>query len=179
MLFSYGSLLNKNVQIANFGRGLTGREDALPAYARRMVPIIDPKLMASSGESHHANVEPTSNPQDAASGIVFEITEQELAAADIYEEVAEYRRISVTLKSGDQASVYLECGLSLAHHLHQGPVTRSGKGEKPEQNGAINSGLSHYIQVVTAISRDCLLDRLDPLPPLTVVFIQVPFRSER
>ena len=106
LLFSYGTLQNKNVQIANFGRELTGRADALPGYARRMVPIIDPKLMASSGESHHANVEPTSNSQDAVAGIVFEITEQELAATDSYEEVAEYRRISVTLKSGNQAWVY-------------------------------------------------------------------------
>jgi gamma-glutamylcyclotransferase (GGCT)/AIG2-like uncharacterized protein YtfP len=107
LLFSYGSLQNKNVQIANFGRELTGREDALPGYARGLVPIIDPKLMASSGESHHANVAPSSNPRDAVAGIVFEITEQELAAADIYEEVAEYRRIFVTLKSGHQAWVYL------------------------------------------------------------------------
>jgi gamma-glutamylcyclotransferase (GGCT)/AIG2-like uncharacterized protein YtfP len=107
LLFSYGSLQNKNVQIANFGRELNGREDALPGYARGLVPIIDPKLMASSGESHHANVVPTSNAQDAVAGTVFEITEQELAAADIYEEVAEYRRISVKLKSGNRAWVYL------------------------------------------------------------------------
>jgi gamma-glutamylcyclotransferase (GGCT)/AIG2-like uncharacterized protein YtfP len=106
-LFSYGSLQDKNVQIANFGRELTGREDALPGYARGLVPILDPKLMASSGESHYANVVPTSNAQDSVAGTVFEITEQELAATDIYEEVAEYRRISVKLKSGDRAWVYL------------------------------------------------------------------------
>jgi len=46
-------------------------------------------------------------PEDAVSGTVFEITEQELAAADKYEEVAEYRRISVTLRSGDEAWVYV------------------------------------------------------------------------
>lgn len=107
LLFSYGSLKNKNVQIANFGRELTGHEDALPGYARGRVPIIDPKLMAASGESHHANVVPTSNANDAVSGTAFEITEQELAAADIYEEVADYRRIYLTLKSGNQAWVYL------------------------------------------------------------------------
>jgi gamma-glutamylcyclotransferase (GGCT)/AIG2-like uncharacterized protein YtfP len=95
LLFSYGTLQDKNVQIANFGRELTGREDALPGYARRMVA------------SHHANVEPSSNPEDAVSGTVFEITEQELAAADKYEEIAEYRRISVTLRSGDRAWVYV------------------------------------------------------------------------
>jgi gamma-glutamylcyclotransferase (GGCT)/AIG2-like uncharacterized protein YtfP len=107
LLFSYGTLQNKNVQIANFGRELTGREDALPGYSRRMVPIDNPEVAALSGESHHANVEPSSNPEDAVSGTVFEITEQELAAADKYEEVVEYRRIAVALRSGDQAWVYV------------------------------------------------------------------------
>ena len=71
-----------------------------------MVPA-NPKVVSLSGESHHANAEPSSNPEDSVFGTVFEITEQELAAADIYEEVAEYRRISVTLRSGDQAWVYV------------------------------------------------------------------------
>ena len=107
LLFSYGTLQNKNVQIATFGRELTGRKDALPGYARRMVSVVAPKVAALSGESQYPNVEPSSNPEDAVSGIVFEITEQELAAADEYEEDAEYRRIVVTLRSGSHAWVYL------------------------------------------------------------------------
>lgn len=107
LLFSYGTLQNKNVQMANFGRELTGREDALPGYVRGVVAIADPKVRALIGESHYANVEPSSNPEDAVPGIVFEITEQELAAADKYEEAAEYRKISVTLRSGDRAWVYV------------------------------------------------------------------------
>ena len=107
LLFSYGTLQNKNVQLANFGRELTGREDALRGYVRRMVEIMDPEIAALTGESHYANVEPSSNPEDAVAGTVFEITEQELAVADRYEEDAEYRRISVTLRSGAQAWVYL------------------------------------------------------------------------
>ena len=47
----------------------------------------------------------SSIPEDA---VVFEITDQELAAADKYEDVAEYRRISVTLRSGDQAWVCVQ-----------------------------------------------------------------------
>lgn len=100
LLFSYGTLQNTDVQIANFGRELTGREDVLPGYVRRMV-------MASSGESQYANAEPSSNPEDAVSGVVFEITEQELAAADRYEKAADYRRIPVTLRSGAQTWVYV------------------------------------------------------------------------
>ncbi|HEV3196632.1 MAG TPA: gamma-glutamylcyclotransferase family protein [Bryobacteraceae bacterium] len=107
LLFSYGTLQYKNVQIANFGRELTGREDALPGYVRGTVGITDPRVAASSGESHYANAEPSSNPEDTVSGTVFEVTEQELAAADKYEEAARYRRISVTLRSGDRAWVYV------------------------------------------------------------------------
>jgi gamma-glutamylcyclotransferase (GGCT)/AIG2-like uncharacterized protein YtfP len=107
LLFSYGTLQKKNVQIAVYGRELTGRADALPGYIRGKVPITDPKIVASIGESHYANVERSSNPEDAVSGTVFEVTEQELAATDQYEEAAEYRRIPVTLRSGDQAWVYL------------------------------------------------------------------------
>ncbi len=107
LLFSYGTLQNKSVQIANFGRELTGREDALPGYARRLVAVTDPKIVALTGESHLAYVEPSSNPEDEVPGIAFEITERELAAADKYEAGAEYRRISVTLKSGGQAWVYV------------------------------------------------------------------------
>ena len=98
LLFSYGTLQDRNVQIANFGRELTGREDALPGYARRLVSI---------GDSQYANAEASSNLEDAVSGMVFEITEQELAAADEYEKDAEYGRISVTLGSGAQAWVYV------------------------------------------------------------------------
>ena len=95
------------MQLANFGRELTGREDALPGYARQTVTLTDPTVVALTGESSHFSVEPTSNPDDVVVGTVYEITEQELAAADKYEEDAEYRRISVTLRSGVQAWVYV------------------------------------------------------------------------
>jgi gamma-glutamylcyclotransferase (GGCT)/AIG2-like uncharacterized protein YtfP len=107
LLFSYGTLQKKNVQLANFGHELTGREDALPGYALRTAPIADPKVAELIGELHYANAEPSSNPEDAVSGTVFEITESELAAADEYEEAAQYRRISVRLRSGIRAWVYV------------------------------------------------------------------------
>ena len=72
-----------------------------------MAAIVDPEALAAGGESHYANVEPSSNPEDAVHGTVFAITEQELASADRYEEDAEYRRIAVTLRSGERAWVYL------------------------------------------------------------------------
>ena len=107
LLFSYGTLRKKSVQIANFARELTGREDVLPGYTQKLVAITDPQIAVWIGETHYANVEPSSNPEDTISGTVFEITERELAAADQYEEAAQYRRILVTLGSGDQAWVYV------------------------------------------------------------------------
>jgi len=100
LLFCYGTLRNKAVQTANFGRELKGRADALPGYTRRMVAINDPSQAA-------ANAEPSSHPDDLISGTVFEVTAQELLAADRYEHAAEYRRIAVVLRSGDQAWVYV------------------------------------------------------------------------
>jgi gamma-glutamylcyclotransferase (GGCT)/AIG2-like uncharacterized protein YtfP len=43
---------------------------------------------------------------DEVAGMVFEITAQELTAADRYE-VSEYARVQVTLRSGVQAWVYV------------------------------------------------------------------------
>jgi gamma-glutamylcyclotransferase (GGCT)/AIG2-like uncharacterized protein YtfP len=107
LLFSYGTLQNRNVQIASFGRELKGRPDVLPGYVRRMVAMADPDVVALSGEAYHPNAEASSNPEDAVAGTVFEVTERELAAADQYEQAGGYRRISVTLRSGSQAWVYV------------------------------------------------------------------------
>jgi Gamma-glutamyl cyclotransferase, AIG2-like len=106
LLFSYGTLQDRQVQIANFGRELSGRADALPGYTQTMVAIDDPQVVATSGKTHHPIVEAGSDPHDEVAGTVFEITVQELAAADEYE-VSDYRRIAVTLKSGVQAWVYV------------------------------------------------------------------------
>ena len=94
LLFSYGTLQDRSVQLSSFGRELTGRPDALPGYARRV-----------SGP--YFNAEATSNPEDAVDGVVFEVTQQELAAADRYEEAAQYHRISAVLRSGNHAWVYV------------------------------------------------------------------------
>jgi len=96
LLFSYGTLQEKDVQIANFGRELEGQEDALPGYTIQILPV-----------SNYANAVPSSNPQDSVAGTVFEVTDDDLTAADKYEEDADYQRILVTLRSGKQAWIYL------------------------------------------------------------------------
>jgi gamma-glutamylcyclotransferase (GGCT)/AIG2-like uncharacterized protein YtfP len=79
LLFSYGTLQQDGVQQAQFGRKLEGRADALPGWRT----------------------------DDSVAGMVFEITAEELAAADAYE-VADYKRIAAPLASGVTAWVYVK-----------------------------------------------------------------------
>lgn len=97
LLFSYGNLQQKDLQVAIFGRELPGRKDVLPGYARAITDV---------GNVLYYDIEPSSDPENVVSGTLFEITEKELAAADIYEGGREYRRISVRLQSGVQAWAY-------------------------------------------------------------------------
>lgn len=106
LLFSYGTLQDKAVQLANFGRELTGQADRMPGYRQDWVEITDPAVLATSGKSHHPIVSPSSHTDDSVAGMVFQISEEELAAADRYE-VADYKRIAVTLASGLTAWVYV------------------------------------------------------------------------
>jgi gamma-glutamylcyclotransferase (GGCT)/AIG2-like uncharacterized protein YtfP len=106
-LFSYGTLRDKAVQLANFGRELRGSPDSLAGFSTSFIPIRDPAVVATSGKTHHAIAVRSSNPGDEVPGIVFEITALELAAADRYE-VSEYTRLLVTLKSGAEAWAYVQ-----------------------------------------------------------------------
>jgi len=106
LLFSYGTLQDKAVQMANFGRRLSGRADSLPGFTLRPIKIEDASVVALSGKSQHTIAKRSQNAGDEVTGMVFEITAEELAAADRYE-VAEYTRVEVTLKSGVKAWVYV------------------------------------------------------------------------
>lgn len=97
LLFSYGNLQHNELQVAIFGRELGGRRDFLPGYARAITEV---------GNVGYYNIKLSSDPESIVSGTLFEITEQELAAADIYEKGREYQRISVRLRSGVQAWAY-------------------------------------------------------------------------
>jgi acyl-CoA thioesterase FadM len=105
-LFSYGTLQDPAVQQANFGRTLEGRRDSLPGYALSSVTIQDPQVIQTSGQITHSIIDPSQRSEDEVAGTVYPLTAQELAAADRYE-VAEYRRVAVTMKSGLKAWVYV------------------------------------------------------------------------
>lgn len=106
MLFSYGTLRDPAVQLANFGRLLGGRADRLPGYAVSMLEIVDAEVVAISGTAYHPVLRPTGAESDLVEGMVFEITEDELAAADAYE-VDDYRRVLARLESGVEAWAYI------------------------------------------------------------------------
>ena len=106
LLFSYGTLQNPAVQKANFGRLLEGAPDALTAWRTDLVEIIDPEVIATSGQTHHPVVRASDDPSDSVCGTLFRISAAELAAADAYE-VDDYRRVRVRLASGLEAWVYV------------------------------------------------------------------------
>jgi len=64
-------------------------------------------VVATAGQTHHANVTFNGKVDSQVRGTVFEITDAELAAADEYERRDSYRRVSVTLASGKRAWVYV------------------------------------------------------------------------
>ena len=106
-LFSYGTLQQADVQLSSFGRLLKGADDALPGFKQSMIEITDADVIRKSGKSFHPIVVATNDPDDEIAGKRFEITQAELAAADAYE-VSDYKRISVRLKSGVGAWVYVK-----------------------------------------------------------------------
>ena len=105
-LFSYGTLQLERVQLSTFGRLLNGTRDAIVGYRLEPVEITDPEVIAISGSSMHTNLVRSDDPAEGVEGTVFEITAAELAAADDYE-VDDYKRVSVRLRSGLEAFVYI------------------------------------------------------------------------
>jgi hypothetical protein len=58
--------LDKAVQLANFGRELTGSSDSLPGYSTSLIAIRDPDLVMTSGRTHYAIAERSGNLSDDA-----------------------------------------------------------------------------------------------------------------
>ena len=105
-LFSYGTLQLERVQLSTFSRLLHGTPDAMVGYRLEPVEITDPEVIAISGTNMHTNLVLSDDPADEVAGTAFEITAADLAAADDYE-VDGYERISIRLRSGVEAFVYI------------------------------------------------------------------------
>ncbi|MBU2115048.1 MAG: gamma-glutamylcyclotransferase [Gammaproteobacteria bacterium] len=104
-LFSYGTLQQKNVQLANFGRELSGHKDILQGYIVSEVEITDQRVLRESGKTFHPILRFTGNAQDEVAGTVFDLSDAELAQADDYE-VDAYVRVTAVLKSGIECWIY-------------------------------------------------------------------------
>jgi gamma-glutamylcyclotransferase (GGCT)/AIG2-like uncharacterized protein YtfP len=105
-LFSYGTLQQPEVQVANYRRLLDGRLDALRGYRLQPLAISDPHVIQVSGKAVHTIACPSGSSKDRIEGMVFEISQEELEATDAYE-VDAYGRVEVTLESGRKAWVYV------------------------------------------------------------------------
>jgi gamma-glutamylcyclotransferase (GGCT)/AIG2-like uncharacterized protein YtfP len=105
-LFSYGTLQQREVQIANYGRTLLGTPDLLRGYRLAPLEISDPHVIAISGKAVHSIAYATGNAEDSIAGTLFELTDAELHATDAYE-VDVYSRVEAVLESGRTAWVYV------------------------------------------------------------------------
>jgi len=101
LLFSYGTLQQEDVQWSTFGRLLEGEPDELPGFA------------LSVGRTGHGNVVFNGREDSRVAGTSYEITDAELAAADLYETRDQYQRIAITLSSGKHAWVYVDGSVAI------------------------------------------------------------------
>lgn len=76
-------------------------------YVIEHIKITDQKVILSSGTDIHPTLKYTGNDLDAAEGMIFDLTNEELLKADKYE-VDDYKREKVVFKSGKTDFVYLK-----------------------------------------------------------------------
>jgi gamma-glutamyl AIG2-like cyclotransferase len=114
LLFSYGTLQQRDVQLATYGRLLQGEADAVLGYRLQPLAITDPDVVRLSGKAVHMIAYHTGDPADRITGLRFEISDDELLSSDRYE-VDAYSREEVQLESGARAFVYVGMPLAKTH----------------------------------------------------------------
>jgi len=107
LLFSYGTLQQDDIQLATFGRLLNGYRAELVGFTPALVKIEDSELAARIGKTHHNDARRTGNASNRVAGMVFEVTDAELARCDDYEAEFAYDRVMAPLASGKEAWVYV------------------------------------------------------------------------
>ena len=121
LLFSYGTLQLEAVQLATFGRRLTGTSDVLRGFEVVSLEIEDQTVVAISGTAHHTMATFTGRASDVVSGTVFAVTPDEIQHADTYE-VAAVKRVAVVLQSGARAWAYVDAR-DADHSTKSSPTT--------------------------------------------------------
>jgi hypothetical protein len=107
LIFAYGTLQLESVQIATFGRKLTGNSDALRGFELVPLQITDRAVIAVSGQAQHTVARFTGRAADVVRGAVLAVTPDEMQSADSYE-VAAVTRVAVVLESGTRAWAYVD-----------------------------------------------------------------------
>ncbi len=79
--------------------------DKLTGYKIENLQITDATVLAKSQLEYHPIAVKSENENDFIEGVIFEMTETELAETDKYE-VSQYCRILETFESGKKAWVY-------------------------------------------------------------------------
>ncbi|KFF04250.1 gamma-glutamylcyclotransferase family protein [Flavobacterium reichenbachii] len=101
-LFSYGTLRSKEVQMRLFNKILTGKQDQLLGHKLKSLQIEE-----EFGMADYVVVVPSDDLSDTIHGVVFTISNTDLAKVDVFESNS-YKRVRVVLKSGIEAWIYME-----------------------------------------------------------------------
>ncbi|WP_269223246.1 gamma-glutamylcyclotransferase family protein [Flavobacterium sp. IMCC34518] len=99
-LFTYGTLQDTDVQENLFGRILQGTPETLIGYELSEIQIEE-----EFGLVHYPIIMETEDSNDTISGILYEVTMNDLHQADLYEG-KHYKRIEVQLQSNQKAWAY-------------------------------------------------------------------------
>ena len=103
LLFSYGTLQDPAVQIANFGRRLEGTPDVLTGFEVGEIEITDPEVIAESGLTHHLILRPARDPAATIPGTTNPVIPALPAAPTYRAEVPLYAALPSVLRQGDLA----------------------------------------------------------------------------
>ena len=107
LLFTYGTLQQEDIQLSTFGRKLQGTQDCLTGYIIGHLQIENEEEIAASEMESYPIARATGSRTNLVTGVVFEVTNDELRQSDLYEGDA-YMRVETILESGRTAWVYVE-----------------------------------------------------------------------
>jgi gamma-glutamylcyclotransferase (GGCT)/AIG2-like uncharacterized protein YtfP len=99
-LFAYGTLNDPEIQLKLYQKKLKGKPDQLSEYYLSTVTQNENNILNTYAIAIYSGKQ-----SDIIPGMVYEITQQELEATDIYEG-PEYKRVRVQLQSGLTAWIY-------------------------------------------------------------------------
>ena len=97
-IFSYGTLQKELVQLATFGRELSGQKDKLVGYVL---------TQENKARLQQSSLKYTGMPSDVVEGTLFEVSNTELCQADDYQVVEDCIRVKEDFTSGEKAWVYV------------------------------------------------------------------------